>query len=403
MAEGLVLRSRSISCKRPVTRQPEVSRDTLCTCALPLEALSGYSALAQVSFQRSNLSLSLRTLRKGVWKWPNAEGRTVKFTERFHTTPAHRKAGPEKAHVLRPRRAVHVELAQRPPIFQMAAAPQAPGRGSVRKTRPPPVKTSLNNPYATCWGALEQEDMHFILRTLEDRFKSLGLQKVEDRKRKKKQPPLGKESGDTRRTDADTGRDLEEKRPEGDAQTSGWTPAHVRKQLAIGVNEVTRALEKNELLLVLACKSARPAMVTAHLVQLSASRGVPAGQVPRLSERIAPVVGLKCILALGFRKNTTAFADEVKAIIPRVPPLKVPWLQDLQVTPEDPQENTQTESLEGRDKEILETSFEDLSKPKRKNTEGQQSVVLQPLKIKKLIPNPNKIRKPPKSKKMASK
>lgn len=288
-------------------------------------------------------------------------------------------------------------------IFQMAAAPQAPGRGSVRKTRPPPVKTSLNNPYATCWGTLGQEDMHFILQTLEVRFKSLGLRKVEDRKRKKKQPSLGKESGDTCGMAADTGQDLEEKRSEGDAQASGWTPAHVRKQLAIGVNEVTRALERNELLLVLACKSAKPAMVTAHLVQLSASRGVPAGQVPRLSERIAPVVGLKCILALGFRKNTTAFADEVSTIIPRVPPLNVPWLGDLQDTPEDPQENSETKSLESRDKEILETSFEDLSKPKRKLAEGQQAVVLQPLKIKKLIPNPNKIRKPPKSKKMASK
>ncbi|KAG5201425.1 hypothetical protein JEQ12_004188 [Ovis aries] len=137
-------------------------------------------------------------------------------------------------------------------FFSMAAAPQAPGRGSVRKTRPPPVKTSLNNPYSICWGALDREDMHFILQTLEDRIQSLGLQKIEDRKRKKKQPPLKKQSGDTSSIDVDIGEDLKKEKPEGNAQVSGWTPADVRKQLAIGINEVTRALERNELLLALA-------------------------------------------------------------------------------------------------------------------------------------------------------
>ncbi|XP_057587182.1 ribonuclease P protein subunit p38 [Hippopotamus amphibius kiboko] len=282
----------------------------------------------------------------------------------------------------------------------MAAAPQAPGRGSVRKTRPLPVKTSLNNPYGICWGTLDREDMHFILQTLEDRIKSLGLQKIEDRKRKKKQPPFKRQSGDMCSVDVDTGEAPKEEKPEGDPQVSGWTPADIRKQLAIGVNEVTRALERNELLLALACKSAKPAIITAHLVQLSVSRGVPACQVPRLSERLAPAMGLKCVLALGFKRNTTAFGEEVSVIIPRVPHLDVPWLQD---TLKHPREDLETEHLESQDKEILDTSFEDLSKPKRKLAECQQAVMLQPLKIKKLIPNPNKIRKPPKSKKTASK
>ncbi|EFB24461.1 hypothetical protein PANDA_016360, partial [Ailuropoda melanoleuca] len=281
----------------------------------------------------------------------------------------------------------------------MAAAPQAPGRGSVRKTRPLMVKTSLNNPYAICWSALEREDMHFILQTLEDRFKCLGLQKIEDRKKKKKQF-LKKQSPDKCSPEVDMSKDLKEKHPEDNEQGSGWTPVHVRKQLAIGVNEVTRALERNGLLLVLVCKSAKPALITSHLIQLSLSRSVPACQVPRLSETLAPVIGLKCVLALGFRKDTTAFVDEVKAIIPRVPSLHVPWLQGR---PEDSRENLDTESLESQDKEILETSFEDLSKHKRKLVEGQQAVVLQPLKIKKVIPNPNKIRKPPKGKKTTSK
>lgn len=282
----------------------------------------------------------------------------------------------------------------------MAAAPQAPGRGSVRKTRPLTVKTSLNNPYTICWSALESEDMHFILQTLEDRFKSIGLEKIEDKKRKRKQPLLKKQSRDRCSVGVDMSEAQKEEKPEDTQQVSGWTPAQVRRQLAIGVNEVTRALERNELLLVLVCKSVKPAIITSHLIPLSVSRMVPACQVPRLSERIAPVIGLKCVLALGFKKTTTDFINEVTAIIPRVPSLSVPWLPDRL---EDSRENSETESLESQDKEILETSFDDLSKHKRKLIEGQQAVVLQPLKIKKLIPNPNKKRKPPKSKKTTSK
>ncbi|XP_017385285.1 ribonuclease P protein subunit p38 [Cebus imitator] len=283
----------------------------------------------------------------------------------------------------------------------MAAAPQAPARGSVRKTRPLVVKTSLNNPYTVCWSALGSEDMHFILQTLENRFKAIGLQKIEDRKKKNKTPFPKKESKQKCSLAVDISEDLKEKKTDAKQQVSGWTPAHVRKQLAIGVNEVTRALERSELLLVLVCKSVKPAIITSHLIQLSLSRTVPACQVPRLSERIAPVIGLKCVLALGFKKNTSDFVDEVRAIIPRVPSLSVPWLQDRT---EDAGENLETEPVESQDKELLDTSFEDLSKPKRKLAEGQQaSVTLQPLKIKKLIPNPNKIRKPPKSKKATSK
>uniref|UniRef100_A0A2I3HMC3 Uncharacterized protein n=1 Tax=Nomascus leucogenys TaxID=61853 RepID=A0A2I3HMC3_NOMLE len=133
----------------------------------------------------------------------------------------------------------------------MAAAPQALGRGSVRKTRPVVVKTSLNNPYIIRWSALESEDMHFILKTLEDRLKAIGLQKIEDKKKKNKTPFLKKESREKCGIAVDISENLKEKKTDAKQQVSGWTPAHVRKQLAIGVNEVTRALERSELLLVL--------------------------------------------------------------------------------------------------------------------------------------------------------
>uniref|UniRef100_A0A8C5ZMR4 Ribosomal protein eL8/eL30/eS12/Gadd45 domain-containing protein n=1 Tax=Marmota marmota marmota TaxID=9994 RepID=A0A8C5ZMR4_MARMA len=235
------------------------------------------------------------------------------------------------------------------------------------------------------WSCLYSQCWRYLLKA-QDR---MGIQQSFTKKHKVERCSLG----------VDTSEDLKN-RPEANQQVSGWTPVQIRKQLAIGVNEVTRALERSELLLVLVCKSVKPAIITSHLIQLSVSRVVPACQVPCLSATLAPVIGLKCVLALGFKKDTTDFVDEVRAIIPRVPSLTVPWLQDRI---ENIGDNLETESLGIQDKETLETSFEDLSKHKRK-LEGQQvSVALQPLKIKKLIPNPNKIRKPPKSKKNTSK
>ncbi|XP_068942339.1 ribonuclease P protein subunit p38 [Petaurus breviceps papuanus] len=267
----------------------------------------------------------------------------------------------------------------------------ASGKGSLRKAKSFPVKTSLNNPYAVSWSTLERDDTHFILQTLGGRFRHIGLQKIENPKQKKRQ---------TKEKSSDDKDDVPKKEEtEISQKVPGWTPVHVRKQLAIGINEVTRALEKNELLLVLVCKSVKPAMMTSHLIQLSVSRAVPACQVPRLSDSIAPVIGLKCVLALGFKKNTEAFVDELKAIIPRVPSLHVPWLQEKA---KNSLEDTECETLQKQDASVLETSFEELTKNKRKLVECQQdtsAVTLQPLKIKKLIPNPNKIRKPPKNKK----
>lgn len=262
----------------------------------------------------------------------------------------------------------------------MAAAPQAPTRGSVRKSRPLTVKTSLNNPYVMSWAALDQEDTLFILQTLEDRLKGLGLLKVEDRRRKRKQAGC---------------------EPQGtDREASGWTPPHVRQQLAIGVNEVTRALERAELLLALVCGSAKPERITAHLIQLSVSRAIPTAQVPRLSQRLAAAIGLKCVLALGFRRSSPDFTEQVKAIIPRLPPLTVPWLPGPL---EAAQENVDAASGESPDKEDKAGVQEDPSTLKRKLPESPQAILLQPLQIKKVVPNPNKIRKPPKSKKAALK
>ncbi|NXP51176.1 RPP38 protein, partial [Heliornis fulica] len=274
------------------------------------------------------------------------------------------------------------------------------GTATLRKAKKITVKTCLDNPFVFQWKTIDGEDMHFILQTLEEKIKHIGLKKIETPRKKKRS--LTKKQMERKR-DANTTELPKEKEKEGHRQKLGWTDINIRRQLAIGVNEVTKALERNELLLLLVCKSAKPAMITSHLIQLSASRATPAGQVPRLSETVAPLLGLTSILALGFRKQSDTFTEAIEAIIPKIPALEVPWFQcrseeSMTCTDSDTSENQEPEQL-------AEVPRDELTSQKRKRTESNQldlsNVILQPLKIKKLVPNPNKVKKPPRKKKKA--
>ncbi|XP_077160829.1 ribonuclease P protein subunit p38 [Paroedura picta] len=275
------------------------------------------------------------------------------------------------------------------------------GKGSARKSKQISAKTSLNSPYALQWSLLDGTDMHFILEALEDVMKQVGLKKIEFRKKKK--PSVSKKQDKEHRQAGSS--EAPEKNETEDVKACGWTDVSIRGQLAIGINEVTRALEKNELLLVLVCKSAKPAMITSHLILLSASRAVPACQVPRLSERLAPVLGLTSVLALGFKRSTDAFAKVAEAITPRIPSLGVPWLQHgtepAPVSEDGPLKDLQAgERTQPEPGEVASSH-----KQKRPNSSQRPSptMTLQALKVKKIIPNPNKRRKLPKTKKRISK
>ncbi|CAG6015454.1 unnamed protein product [Menidia menidia] len=255
------------------------------------------------------------------------------------------------------------------------------------------TKTSFTSPFTPNWSPLPQEDMQFILKTLKDKLISTGLEKKEVKVflpwRKKK----GKEPISTPRVPPEVSQDEQAPLPTG----NGWTDVAARRQLAIGINEVTKALEKNELRLLLVCKSVRPKHMTSHLIALSATRGVPACQVPCLSQSLSEPLGLKSVLALGFRrcssKDEEVFTDAVDAIEPRVPALDVPWLKSG--TPELPAGVGEEGNGEARgQKRKLEGESEVKESP--------LSCSLQPLKVKRIIANPAKKRKTKKKKKPAN-
>ncbi|XP_040901040.1 ribonuclease P protein subunit p38 [Toxotes jaculatrix] len=250
-----------------------------------------------------------------------------------------------------------------------------------------PAKTSFTSPFTPTWSPLPQEDMHFILKTLKDKLTSMGLEKKEVKvfrpwRKKKDQKPAATTSEPVPQVQ--------------DSPKNGWTDVAARRQLAIGINEVTKALERNELKLVLVCKSVKPKHMTSHLIALSATRGVPACQVPRLSLSVSEPLGLKSVLALGFRrcasKDEEVFTDTVNAIKPKVPSLDVAWLKGAatSVIPDDSADVEEEEEAEagqkrGRKRKLASEPVE--------VTQSPSSCTLQPLKVKKIVANPTKKRK----------
>lgn len=264
--------------------------------------------------------------------------------------------------------------------------------GKKAKKKPVPVKTSLNSPFNYRWSPLTSDQMHFILNTLKDRISEIGLQKREvkvfrvwGKRRKSKKQEEAKQPSP---------KEMDVKPTAAQTSEQGWTDIAARKQLAIGINEVTKGLERNELCLVLVCNSVKPRHMTQHLIPLSKTRFVPACQVPRLSESLAAVMGLKCLLALGFKREAPAFTDTIAAIVPNVPLLDVAWVPTPAVKA--------VGSEEGHlDKEVQEGERARGQKRKLEEsplTTALSSSCLQPLKVKRIVPNPSKIRKPKKKK-----
>ncbi|KAL6462319.1 hypothetical protein MHYP_G00287410 [Metynnis hypsauchen] len=290
-----------------------------------------------------------------------------------------------------------------------------PAKAKKQKKKPIPVKTSLNNPYNLQWTPLKKCLNGFILQTLKDRMDTVGLWKKPRKVKAFRSKRKAKE------------RDSEPAEAENAPQRPGWSDEAARRQLALGINEVTKGLERDELSLVLVCASARPAHMTNHLIPLSKTRAVPACQVVGLSAGLSGVLRVSSVLALGFRRRTTDFADTVRQIAAMVPPLRVAWMSaasklttagpedespggNSRLDPAESEEqprDSQSDPVQTEDSFIDPAKAEDArsdqikskgQKRKLKADEEDPSLSLQPLKVKKTVPNPSKIRKPKKKK-----
>jgi len=102
-----------------------------------------------------------------------------------------------------------------------------------------------------------------------------------------------------------------------------------RSSLVMGINEVTKALERGTVKLVLVDRSIQPAALLEHLLLLCATRKVPACAITGMNEStFPPLLGVHKVSTFAF-KNTdtpTVFDDLVEFITKIAEPLYVPWL-----------------------------------------------------------------------------
>ncbi|XP_072017906.1 ribonuclease P protein subunit p38-like [Amphiura filiformis] len=107
----------------------------------------------------------------------------------------------------------------------------------------------------------------------------------------------------------------------------------LRSYVVFGVNGTTKSLEKGQLDLVVVCRSAKPPILTGHLLTLAACRGVPALALSGLSETLSKMMRARSIIALGFNKcckdnaSASEFTKLANFIKDRTPAVTLPWLQ----------------------------------------------------------------------------
>ena len=82
--------------------------------------------------------------------------------------------------------------------------------------------------------------------------------------------------------------------------------------LCLGINHVTRALERDELCLIVVCKDADPPRLVQHLPYMAFLKHVP---LCALSQRgstseMGQIFGLKTMLALGFKVGALCCSDK---------------------------------------------------------------------------------------------
>ncbi|ESO86409.1 hypothetical protein LOTGIDRAFT_167223 [Lottia gigantea] len=114
------------------------------------------------------------------------------------------------------------------------------------------------------------------------------------------------------------------------------TRKQIRSELALGINCVTKALEKDELRLVIITRESKVCVLVNHILPLVTVRQCPAIRLPNLSENMYNILGLQSLAALGFKKTKekSMFEDFVHMVIETAPSIKSSWLQEPEIKSE---------------------------------------------------------------------
>ncbi|KAK6195810.1 hypothetical protein SNE40_001163 [Patella caerulea] len=185
----------------------------------------------------------------------------------------------------------------------------------AKKKVKPQFKNVLRNPYTEAWPFVPEDIQTEVLNKLKECV-PVKLQPVfhsnKERKiflKQKKENQLSSEQSE----------EVDKRK-------------QMRNELSIGINTVTKALEKDRLRLVIVSRETKIKILTQHLLPLVAVRNCPAICLPNLSENIAQFTGIQSISALGFKKmeETSLFDEFVEYVSKKAPPVKLSWLPEEQ-------------------------------------------------------------------------
>ncbi|XP_013793993.1 ribonuclease P protein subunit p38-like [Limulus polyphemus] len=150
----------------------------------------------------------------------------------------------------------------------------------------------------------------------------------------------------------------------------------MRSELVFGVNAVTRATEKNDLVAVLVTNAVKPPQLSWHLVPLCASRGIPVICLKELNTSVSKLFNIHSLVTLGLKtcvqKEESIFRDVYELIKQKAPPVVLPFNQLYE-------EIIPVEKMETDCSLLAKTASEDPEKTKHVfNTSSAQSDIVTP-------------------------
>ena len=142
--------------------------------------------------------------------------------------------------------------------------------------------------------------------------------------------------------------------------------------LVVGINAFTRCLERGQMRAGVVCLSAKPELMTQHILMLTVVKNCPVMALQEFSPKLAPLLSIKSILALGFKVtqydihqfyvisifqtltedvSADPFSEIVGHISMNAPPINIPWLTTVT--------KRSTEDCEEPDKKRSKLNHED--------------------------------------------
>eukprot|EP01129_Flabellula_baltica_P002695 TRINITY_DN12519_c0_g1_i1.p1 TRINITY_DN12519_c0_g1~~TRINITY_DN12519_c0_g1_i1.p1 ORF type:complete len:209 (-),score=42.52 TRINITY_DN12519_c0_g1_i1:10-558(-) len=94
----------------------------------------------------------------------------------------------------------------------------------------------------------------------------------------------------------------------------------------VGINSVTKAIEKDLLDVVVVAKETEPSILVQHFPTMCYLKGVKLCPLPMGSEEMGRLFDLPSVAAFGFKKLENEFKDVTETLMRFSPELNIPWL-----------------------------------------------------------------------------